>query len=549
MKTIALKKILLGIAITLCIRSVQVSAQNLTVGFGYFAENFVDVLPAINKENTHVTRSGASFYVVTADKITDIKKILTDEYPRRVKDGNTDLIGAVRTVIQNIQSQSHELDVSEIIVFVLTDGINNVWAPNKTKERQLQDFEAFIQEASSYPIPIRIIPIEVRPGNKYDTNPNRAGMRELLILARNEPGNLHRLTDFSDASSALNVMLDSMAKNNIAAYHLMDVSGSLRHTQADQINAVADSVVKLSKGKEQVSYMPPAQNSLSGNGPAVTTERPEHPNMVWIQGGTFMMGSLASTDPELWYDEIPQHQVTVSSFYMGKYEVTQKEWREVMGTTVQQLRDKDDWLFNWLFIGGEGDNYPIYYVSWYDAIEYCNRRSQKEGLTPAYTVDKSRSDPNNKDIHDDVKWTVTWNRNANGYRLPTEAEWEYACRAGTTTPFSTGNNITKSQANYDGYLMYYNNAKWEFGGKTTPVGSFAPNGWGLYDMHGNVSEWCWDWYGDYSSVAQTDPMGAVSGVYRVLRGGSWCNSATSSASRYELFPSVRSVSGFRLVRP
>ena len=226
-------------------------------------------------------------------------------------------------------------------------------------------------------------------------------------------------------------------------------------------------------------------------------------NMVRIQGGTFTMGS-PTNESDRQNDEV-QHQVTVSSFYMGKYEVMQKEYQEVMGENPSHIK---------------GDNLPVENVSWYDAVEYCNRRSQKEGLTPAYT----RNGDN-----------VTWNRNANGYRLPTEAEWEYACRAGTTTPFNTGYYITKIQTN--------------FGGNTMPVGSFAPNAWGLYDMHGNVWEWCWDWYGNYSSGAQTDPNGAVTGSNRVARGGYWYfGQRMRSAYRNSYGPSVRRNDvGFRLV--
>jgi formylglycine-generating enzyme required for sulfatase activity len=246
-------------------------------------------------------------------------------------------------------------------------------------------------------------------------------------------------------------------------------------------------------------------------------------NFVRIKGGTYMMGSPAD-EPEREDDEI-QHQVTVSGFYMGKYEVTQKEYEEVMGTNPSAF---------------EGDNLPVENVSWYDAVEYCNKRSQKEGLTPAYTIS---GEGDNR--------TVDWNYKANGYRLPTEAEWEYACRAGTTTPFSTGNNITTSQANYDGNYPYNNNAEGTNREKTTAVGSFAPNAWGLYDMHGNVFEWCWDWYGAYSGGSQTDPVGAVTSTYRVARGGSWRDDGLylRSARRDDDYPSSWFYSlGFRLVR-
>jgi formylglycine-generating enzyme required for sulfatase activity len=247
------------------------------------------------------------------------------------------------------------------------------------------------------------------------------------------------------------------------------------------------------------------------------------------------MGSPAN-EPERDGDEV-QHQVTVRSFYMGKYQVTQAEYETVMGTNPSYFK---------------GLNLPVECVSWYDAVEYCNRLSQREGLSLAYTIDKNRSDPNNTNSDDNVRWLVTWNPNANGYRLPTEAEWEYACRAGTTTPFSTGNNITTSNANYDGNYPYNNNYKGTYRERTTTVGSFAPNPWGLYDMHGNVWEWCWDWYGNYSSGSQTDPRGAASGANRVLRGGSWSNTATyvRSAIRSYYTPSNRNYFiGFRLVRP
>jgi formylglycine-generating enzyme required for sulfatase activity len=258
------------------------------------------------------------------------------------------------------------------------------------------------------------------------------------------------------------------------------------------------------------------------------------PDLVYIHGGAFTMGSPLSEVSRR--DNETQRRVTVGPFYLGKYEVTQEEYEAVMGTNPSYFK---------------GKRLPVERTSWYDAVEYCNRRSEREGLTPAYTIDKTREDPSNTNPFDPLRWLVVWNRDADGYRLPTEAEWEYACRAGTATPFNTGDNITTESANYDGNFPYNNKPRGLYREHTTETGSFPPNPWGLYDMHGNVMEWCWDWYGSYDPEARTAPPGAASGASRIRRGGSWVSDArhVRSAYRPSVVPSYRdNYLGFRLAR-
>ncbi|MDR0315272.1 MAG: formylglycine-generating enzyme family protein, partial [Treponema sp.] len=187
----------------------------------------------------------------------------------------------------------------------------------------------------------------------------------------------------------------------------------------------------------------------------------------------------------------------------------------------------------------QGDDHPVVGVSWFDAVRYCNWLSLKEGLIPAYII---------RGVN------VSWDKNTNGYRLPTEAEWEYACRAGTTTPFFTGSRISTSQANYDGDFPYNFGNRGLFRKTTTPAGSFPPNEWGIYDMHGNVWEWCWD-FNSYPRETPTtvivNPSGPDTGVNRINRGGGWASPGKSlrSANRsFDLPETAGSSMGFRLAR-
>lgn len=235
----------------------------------------------------------------------------------------------------------------------------------------------------------------------------------------------------------------------------------------------------------------------------VTTAQ-NKPTIEWVDipAGTFTMGSPTSEVDRK--SNETQHQVTLSAFKMSKYEVTFEQYDLFCDATGRSKPSDEGW--------GRG-NRPVINVSWDDATAFA-------------------------------EWM--------GCRLPTEAEWEYAARGGTTTPFSTGNNLTTSQANYNGNYPYNNNANGEYRQKTLPVGSFAANAYGLFDIHGNVWEWCSDWYGDYSTSALTNPKGASSGSFRVLRGGCWGNDACCcrSANRFGYTPAFRDdFIGFRLVSP
>jgi formylglycine-generating enzyme required for sulfatase activity len=268
----------------------------------------------------------------------------------------------------------------------------------------------------------------------------------------------------------------------------------------------------------------PARQPLPENKPLPTPELtirvvediPGLLEMVELPGGVFVMGSKA--DDEQAYDsEKPQHTVTVSSFAMGCHPVTRQLYREVMAERPGNWQDDQD-----------DDTFPANYVSWFDAVMFCNRLSEQQGLIPCYRIDGRR---------------VSWDREADGYQLPTEAEWEYAARAGTATRWFCGDEPTELER----YAWYGANSE----NCLHPVGKKAPNPWGLYDMAGNVYAWCWDWYGEYDAEAVTDPAGPDSGVRRVLRGGAYWSVAgvLRSASRDWYVSGGRRVFiGFRVVR-
>ena len=283
-----------------------------------------------------------------------------------------------------------------------------------------------------------------------------------------------------------------------------------------------------------------------------------------IPAGSFQMGD--QSNPLVGSSvELPVHSVYVSAFYIGKYEVTKEEWDTVRAWGTNN--GYTDLPVGNGSYASKGANHPVHSINWYAMVKWCNARSDKDNLTPCYTVGgliykTGSSEP-------DCNW------NANGYRLPSEAEWEKAARsslAGKNFPWGT-DTISQSQANYrvdssngtTNYFSYdvtprppatgttYYNPSYTAGGDpySSPVGSFAPNGYGLYDMVGNMEEWCWDRYAAYPSTSQTDPRGAASGSRRVFRGGSWPYGAVFCrvAWRNDNEPTLSHIAiGFRMAR-
>jgi formylglycine-generating enzyme required for sulfatase activity len=286
---------------------------------------------------------------------------------------------------------------------------------------------------------------------------------------------------------------------------------------------------------------------------------PPPSDVTLIPAGAFVMGNTVNTN-EGQADELPSRNVSIGAYYIGKQEVSKALWDEVQ---------------NWALTNGysfantaaaKGPSHPVHRVTWYDAVKWCNARSEKEGRVPAYYVDAGQTTVYRTGIvelaNDWVKWDA-------GYRLPTEAEWERAARGGsadTRFPWSHTNTITHAEANYfssltfpypyevsspKGYHPAYNDGILPY---TSPVGSFATNGFGLHDVAGNVWEWCWDRYDAayYSSAPSSDPKGPDIGALRVYRGGSWGQLAEfcRTANRSFFDPSVDDLNvGLRVVLP
>ena len=268
-------------------------------------------------------------------------------------------------------------------------------------------------------------------------------------------------------------------------------------------------VLTVEQGGKQTTYMFTFESVMASRG-------------VLVEGGTFTMGDTDGAS-----DEKPTHKVTFTyNFYIGKYEVTFDEYDAFCSATGKSKPNDQGW--------GRGSR-PVINVTWWDAIDYCNWLSEKEKLPKAYDSNGNLLDKDGRVTTDITKVL--------GYRLPTEAEWEFAARGGNK---SRGYQYAGSSTVGD--VAWYDSNS---GGKTQEVGKKAPNELGIYDMSGNVWEWCSDWYGNYSSSAQTNPYNSTAGSYRVYRGGSWRNFATSTRVAFRGGDSPTAANyrlGFRIAR-
>ena len=361
--------------------------------------------------------------------------------------------------------------------------------------------------------------------------------------------------------NAYNAIKNNPTISNCQAYLTDFPRGDFRQEVAQQLQQLQDeqewqyATLKGTKAAYQ-NYLQLYPNGLHANearqrinAPVTTTPTVKPPDhMVFVQGGPFEMGDVFGDGESR---EKPTHSVTVSDFYMGRHEITVSEFSQFIASTKYKT-DADKEGTSYVYTDGtwkemkninwrhdetgqvrpsQAYEHPVIHVSWNDAIAYCNWRSEQENLHKVYTISRS---------------TVTANWSANGYRLPTEAEWEYAAR-------SRGKKEKWAGTSEESKLMAYANGSGDKDGHqyTSPVSSFRANDLGLYDMSGNVYEWCWDWYGTYSSGAQTDPRGPSTGSDRVLRGDSWYGGPARlrCAFRAGSTPGFRDgLNGFRLSR-
>ena len=359
----------------------------------------------------------------------------------------------------------------------------------------------------------------------YKTNPN------LRDTDGDGASDKFEIEQGSDPTLASSVPTVPIRIRRVVELEVTGKAGVLYDLQSSEREGVWEAVETLVGNGSPITRFVLSSMGLRSRWRARLNPRPYFPGLAWIPPGKFMMGSPTSEAER--FENETQHEVTLTKgFWMGKYEVTQEEYTSVIGSNPSYFRNGVDAISSGT--GGNVTNdvrHPVENVTWHDATNYCAKLTQGDrsaGKIPA----------------------------GYSYRLPTEAEWEYACRGGTTTAFHFGNAIRQGMANFYTLLEYDSavgsqqqpNNRWI--GRTVETGSYAPNAYGLYDIHGNVWEWCSDRYGDYGNAAAIDPTGPTSGDYRVFRGGGggYYGGYCRAAFRSIIVPDYRDYGiGFRVV--
>ncbi len=380
------------------------------------------------------------------------------------------------------------------------------------------------------------------------------GVVAMLTVANNAIKQLN----YTEASEAVNAAVRLEAGKPEVANALLEMAFFHNHTGDWKIAAKETATAARWLGKPELATQ--AERVGSGNALRALRRLQEtlaparfadldslyFPKMVDIKGGTFIPGCIKSEDCE---EKDSLYQATLSDYQLAQTETTVFQYHlytTALGRRIGQritpadtLEEYDPPTWGWVY------DHPIINVSWYDAVEYANWASEQQGFTPVYDIVKTERDPDNQHSGDQYGWLVRIREAANGYRLPTEAEWEFAARGGVRQ--DTFQNASGSD-DLDEVAWSYSNS----GSRTHTVGGKKPNSLQLYDLSGNVWEWCWDWYGDYPEKPETNYRGASSGSSRVLRGGSWYDDGFIDrlALRNRIYPIDRDyyVCGFRVAR-